>query len=272
MKRPLFCELCPFAFRLSRLKGVLLRKLKDALSPQKFCKEKTAQALPHCIATHASLIRRKLAGVNEELQENKAKNLALAAPCINGVLIRPGETFSFWHLVGNTTAKKGYLPGLFIACGKPQAGIGGGMCQMTNLLHWMVLHSELTITEHHHHERFNLFPDAERQVPFGLGTSIAYNYLDYRVTNNTTRIYQFLLYTDSEYLRGELRADAPQELKYSIRVGNDRFVKENEVIYRCGDIYRDTTQADGTVCRTEHLLRTHAQVMYEVPQEQLSDN
>ena len=146
------------------------------------------------------------------------------------------------------------------------------MCQMTNLLHWMVLHSELTITEHHHHERFNLFPDAGRQVPFGLGTSIAYNYLDYRVTNNTTRTYQFLLYTDGEYLRGELRADAPQELRYSIRAENDRFTKENEMIYRCGDVYRDICTTDGTVCKTEHLLRTHAQVMYEVEAAQLSDN
>ncbi len=264
MKRPLFCELCPLAFRLSRLKGILLRKLKDALSRQHFCKEKAPQPLAHSVAQHASLIRRKLEGVNEELQNNKAKNLALAAPCINGILIRPGETFSLWRLIGNTTARKGYLPGLVIACGKPTAGVGGGMCQLSNLLHWMVLHSALTITEHHHHERFNLFPDDRRQVPFGLGTSIVYNYLDYRVTNNTTRTYQFLLSTDGEYLRGELRADAPESQSYCVKVEKDDFIQEEDGIYRCCDIYREVTQSNGET-RTEHLLSTHARVMYDIP-------
>ena len=60
-------------------------------------------------------------------------------------------------------------------------------CQLSNLLHWMVLHSDLTITEHHHHDRFDLFPDDGRQVPFGMGTSIVYNYLDYRVTNTSIK-------------------------------------------------------------------------------------
>ncbi len=271
MKRPLFCELCPLAFRLSRLKGILLRKLKDAVSKWRFCKEKEAHPLAHTVAKHSSLIRRKLEGVDEVLQNNKAKNLALAAPCINGILIRPGETFSLWRLIGNTTARKGYLPGLVIACGKPTAGVGGGMCQLSNLLHWMVLHSALTITEHHHHERFNLFPDDRRQVPFGLGTSIVYNYLDYRFTNNTSRTYQLLLSTDGEYLHGELRADAAEEYSYRIRVEKDCFIKEQDGIYRCSDIYRDVTSTDGAT-RSEPLLSTHARVMYDVPADRITES
>lgn len=271
MKRPLFCELCPFAFRLSRLKGIILRKLKDALCRVKFCRETAQEALPHMVAKHSSLIRRKLAGVDEQLQHNKAHNLALAAPCLNGILIRPGETFSLWRLVGNTTAKRGYLPGLVIACGKPTSGIGGGMCQLSNLLHWLVLHSALTITEHHHHERFNLFPDDRRQVPFGLGTSIVYNYLDYRVTNNTTRTYQILLKTDGEFLHGELRANAEDPHDYIIRVDRDSFIKEKDGIYRCCDIYRDIITPDGNT-HAELILRTHARVMYDVPPERLSED
>ncbi len=33
------------------------------------------------------------------------------------------------------------------------------MCQFTNLLHWMALHSPLTVTEHHRHSGLDLFPD-----------------------------------------------------------------------------------------------------------------
>lgn len=58
-----------------------------------------------------------------QLQENKAVNLSLAAPKVNGILIRPGETLSFWHLVGSLTAKKGYREGLTIESGVPSQGI-----------------------------------------------------------------------------------------------------------------------------------------------------
>ena len=270
MKRRLFCEICPFTFWLSRQKGILLRKLKDAFSRFKFCKKKDTVPLPEQVGRHTSPICRHLAGINAELQQNKATNLALALPHLNGILIRPRETFSLWRLVGNTSKRKGYLPGLIIACGNTQAGTGGGMCQLSNLLHWLVLHSELSITEHHHHERFNLFPDADRRVPFGLGTSIAYNYLDYRVTNNTERTYQFLLSIEEGQLIGELRATEAETQRYAIRMENDCFVRETDGIYRLGDIYRDTFSTDGHLLRTEHLRSNHAKVMYDVAPELLS--
>ena len=152
------------------------------------------------IYKHASLIRRRLGNTDLELQENKAVNLALSAPKVNGILIRPGETFSFWHLIGPDTARHGYKVGLTISNNKPSTGVGGGHCQFTNLIHWMVLHSDLTIVEHHHHDGFDLFPDYKRQIPFGTGTSIVYNYLDYRFRNDTDNVYQLLVYTDGEYL------------------------------------------------------------------------
>lgn len=52
-------------------------------------------------------MRRKLGNVNMELQENKAINLALSAPKISGIIIKPGETFSFWKLVGRCLEKDG---------------------------------------------------------------------------------------------------------------------------------------------------------------------
>lgn len=168
------------------------------------------------IKKHASLIRRRLGNVDMQLQENKAVNLSLAAPCIDRVLIRPGEIFSFWTLVGDPSARRGFRDGLVIAGGKTGSGVGGGMCQFTNLIHWMVLHSDLDIIEHHHHDGMDLFPDYGRQIPFGTGTSILYNYLDYRFQNNTDRTYQLTVWTDGEYLHGELLVDRPQQYSYHI--------------------------------------------------------
>lgn len=169
---------------------------------------------PVVVYAHKSLIRRTLGTVDQKLQENKAVNLSLAAPRVNGVLIRPGETFSFWRMVGPCTARRGYLPGLTISKGETACGVGGGMCQFTNLLHWMVLHTPLVITEHHHHDGYDLFPDFGRTIPFGTGTSILYNYLDYRFYNPTEQTFQILVHTDEIYLCGELRAEHALPYKY----------------------------------------------------------
>lgn len=264
VKRRLFCEISPLTFRISRQKCIFFRKLKDICSGQRFAKDKSLSPLSHLIYRHSSLIRRKLGNIELSLQDNKAINLSLAAPKVNGVIIHPGETFSFWQLVGPDSEKRGYKEGLTISNGTPSRGIGGGLCQFTNLIHWMILHSDLTVTEHHHHDGIDLFPDFKRQVPFGTGTSIVFNYLDYRFRNDTSNTYQILVWTDSRYLRGELRAEKPQMLSYHIRSENEYFSEENGVVYRNGLIFMDKFDKQTGMCISSEIIRkNHARVMYD---------
>ena len=286
--RKLFCEISPFTYRLSMEKEILKRYLKDFLQGTHFVKEKSESSLAVLVYRRNSLIRRRLGNVNMQLQENKATNLALAVPHIDGVIIHPGETFSVWKLVGRTTKRKGYKEGLTIAKGKPNQGIGGGLCQLSNLIHWLILHSELTITEHHHHDGLDLFPDFGRQIPFGTGTSISYNYLDYRFKNETTNTYQLRLWVDDEYLCGELRAEEMQPHTFHIHAEDEYFSRERPregqlvgeqssgmgdgtagmegIIYRNGKVYRDVIDRTTGICVESQLIRTnHARVMYECP-------
>ena len=264
--RKLFCEICPFTYRLSMEKEILRRHIKDYLHKTHFARERAETSLPVLIYRHNSLIRRRLGNVNMQLQENKATNLALAVTHIDGLLIRPGETFSIWRLVGRTTRRKGYKEGLTIAKGRPSQGIGGGMCQLSNLIHWMVLHSELTITEHHHHDGLDLFPDFGRQIPFGTGTSISYNYIDYRVRNDTANTYQLRLRVDDEYLCGELRAADSQAHTFHIHAENEYFSREDGVVWRNGQVWRDTIDSNTGRRVDSKLIRTnHARVMYDCP-------
>jgi len=266
MARKLFCEISPFTYRLSMEKEILKRHLNDIRQKTQFAKVRTEESLPVLIYRHNSLIRRRLGNVNMQLQENKATNLALAVKHIDGLIIRPGETFSVWKRVGRTSKRKGYKEGLTIAKGNPTQGIGGGLCQLSNLIHWMVLHSELTITEHHHHDGVDLFPDFGRQIPFGTGTSISYNYIDYRVKNETHNTYQLRLKVDDEYLCGELRATEQQNHTFHIHAENEFFSREDGVIYRNGEVYRDTIDRITGQCVDQQLIRTnHARVMYDCP-------
>ena len=236
----------------------------DKLKTIRLAKEKSSEPLPILVYRHASLIRRKLGNTDLSLQENKAVNLSLAAPKINGILIRPGETFSFWNLVGRDDARHGYKKGLTIAHGMPSSGVGGGLCQFTNLIHWMVLHSDLTITEHHHHDGIDLFPDYNRQIPFGTGTSIVYNYLDYRFRNDSQNTYQLLTYSDGEYLRGELRAVNALQYSYHVHSRNEFFSREDGVVYRNGMVERQVIDKNTGKClRCDIIRQNHAKVMYD---------
>lgn len=264
MPRKLFCQISPLTYRISVRKECAVRRVCDLVGGARFVQARQAQPLAVPVYRHSSLIRRRLGNVDMELQENKAVNLALAAPLLTNVLVRPGETFSFWHLVGNASARRGFREGLTISGGETKSGVGGGMCQMTNLIHWMVLHTPLTIVEHHHHDGLDLFPDYNRQIPFGTGTSICYNYLDYRFYNGTDAVYQLLVYVDGEYLRGELRADRPQRYRYHIATEGEGFVRENGTVYRVGRVWRNTVDPVTGNCVEHALLReNHARVMYD---------
>lgn len=277
MERKLFCEISPFTYRLSVEKEILKRHVKDFLGKERFARELHDEPLPVLVYAHKSLIRRRLGNVDMQLQENKATNLTLAVTHINGLLIQPGETFSVWKRIGRTTKNKGYKEGLTIARGKPSKGIGGGLCQLSNLIHWLVLHSELTITEHHHHDGLDLFPDFGRQIPFGTGTSISYNYIDYRVKNETVNTYQLRLWVDGEYLCGELRAVERLPHTFHIHVENEYFSREKQpaksgssatdtAVYRNGEVYRDIIdRSTGRIIDSQLIRTNHAKVMYDVP-------
>lgn len=272
-QRKLFCEISPLTYKISTCKCISVRKLQDIFSKEKFAKSKSEKLLPVVVYKHNSLIRRRLGNVDLQLQENKAVNLAISAPKVNNIVIRPGEVFSFWQLVGSPTEKNGYKTGLTIKSGIPSKDIGGGMCQFTNLIHWMILHSPLDITEHHHHDGVDLFPDFNRVVPFGTGTSILYNYKDYRFKNNTNQPFQLVVYTTDEYLCGELRTTKPLEYSYHIKSEDEYFSREGGIVYRNGKVYRSVVdKTSGNIIDKKLIKTNHAQVMYDTTNLEIIEN
>ena len=95
-------------------------------------------------------------------------------------------------MVGNPSKRKGYLKCLVLNNGKIGYDYGGGLCQLGNLLYWMVLHSPLVVTERWRHS-FDVFPDVNRKLPFGSGATLSYNYIDLQFKNPTKHNYQIKL-------------------------------------------------------------------------------
>ena len=48
------------------------------------------------------------------LQQNKVTNLKLAVSRLDGIILHPGETFSYWRLIGKPTRRKGYQEGMVL--------------------------------------------------------------------------------------------------------------------------------------------------------------
>lgn len=270
-KRKLFCELSPACYKISLKKEYLLRDMRDMFSKENIASEKNTVPFPVIVKSHTSNVLRRLEGVDMQLQRNKAVNLRLAAAQINGIVINPGETFSFWRLVGEPSAKRGYLEGLVINNGKLESGIGGGLCQLANLIHWLVLNSPLTVTELVHHSDA-LFPDSGRRVPFGTGTSVFYKNVDYRFKNTTDRPVQLLVWLDENELFGELRAPTAFPYIYRITEENQGYVEEDGVFYRVSRVYRITLDRERRVLRRELVLDNHSKVLYDyslIPRDQI---
>lgn len=270
-KRKLFCELSPKCYRVSLAKEYLVRDIRDAIGKEKFASLRNTIPFAVVVKSHSSYILRRLAGVDMQLQRNKAVNLRLAAAQINGIVIQPGETFSFWKLVGNPNEKRGYLEGLVINSGKLERGVGGGLCQLANLIHWLVLNSPLTVTELVHHSDA-LFPDSGRRVPFGTGTSVFYKNVDYRFMNTTDRPVQLLVWLDENTLYGELRAQEPFPYIYRITEEDHGFVEEDGEFFRVSRVYRITLDRERRVIRRELVLDNHSKVMYDyslIPKDQI---
>lgn len=196
------------------------------------------EALAFRYIRHTSKLIRKLGDSDILLQQNKVTNLKIAVEAINGVHLLPGEYFSFCRLVGQPTAKKGYLEGMELSFGEARQGIGGGLCQLSNLIHWMALHSPLRVVERANHS-FDPFPDEGRVLPFGSGAAIFYNFVDLVLHNPTDSTFQILCHVGEHQLEGELRCKQERPVNYHIYQKNHRFLRHGNMVLRENEIWRD---------------------------------
>jgi len=233
------------------------------LSSKKYASVKKTHELPFRIKKHQSVLLKKLGDSDMQLQINKVTSLKIAAKEISGIIIKPGETFSFCKLVGLPTRSKGYLPGMELSFGKAQVGIGGGICQISNLIHWLVMHSPLTVTERHHHS-FDPFPDDGRVLPFGSGATVFYNYLDYQFLNNTAHTFQINLWFTDKCLEGELKVDTELDYAFHVFEKDHQFIKLNGQFYRKNEIWRNRILKfeSGKIVATELITKNFARVTY----------
>ncbi|MBI2590380.1 MAG: VanW family protein [Candidatus Blackburnbacteria bacterium] len=113
----------------------------------------------------------------------RVHNVTLAASRLNGLLIKPGETFSFNNALGDVSAYTGYQQAYVIKDGKTVLGDGGGVCQVSTTLFRAALNAGLPITERHPHAyRVHYY---EEDTKPGIDATVYSPGTDLRIQNDT---------------------------------------------------------------------------------------
>ena len=129
-----------------------------------------AEAFPDVLADFATKY--------EASNKNRTTNLALAVNKINGVVLMPGEEFSYNKVVGERTIEAGYKEAKIYSNGQVIDGLGGGICQVSSTLYNSVLLSNLEITERHNHQFTTSY------VAAGRDATVAWGAKDFKFVNN----------------------------------------------------------------------------------------
>ncbi len=227
---------------------------------------------PFEIFAYKSILLRKLKDVDMWIQYNKITNLEIAIRKINGLIIEPGQTFSYWRQIGRPTAKKGYLSGMILNNGKVINGIGGGLCQLSNLLYWITLNTPLTVIERWRHG-YDVFPDVKRDLPFGSGATCAYPNIDLQIKNNTDQKFQLKLKVTDTYLIGKWFSNKSVEFRYEIYEKDHKIESDYRDGYiRNNKIFRKIINIKNNEEREELVTENHAIMMYNPLLENMSEN
>jgi vancomycin resistance protein YoaR len=108
----------------------------------------------------------------------RSSNIRLAASRINGLVLMPGETFSFNGFLGQRTTAKGFKTAGVYVSGRHDVDVGGGICQVSSTLYNAALQSDLKIDQRLPHSL------PVPYVPLGRDAAVSYPNPDLKITNN----------------------------------------------------------------------------------------
>lgn len=110
--------------------------------------------------------------------ESRAVNIALSASRINGMVIQPGQKFSFSNSIGARTAENGYVIAPTFVNRETVPGIGGGICQVSSTMYAAMLEGGIKATQRYAHSKPVTY------IPVGMDATIVAGSKDLTFTNN----------------------------------------------------------------------------------------
>jgi hypothetical protein len=161
-------------------KAMLLRARRSLLefgrAPPRLARSTDRAAHATVIASSVTPLWSDPSLSEQAMQLGKVHNLRRAAAELDGLVLGPGQVFSFWRQVGRATRGRGFAPGRMLREGCMMPAIGGGLCQLSNALYDVALQAGCRIVERHAHS----FRVPGSAAESGRDATVAWNYVDLR--------------------------------------------------------------------------------------------
>ena len=109
----------------------------------------------------------------------RTTNVKLACDLIDGVILNPGDVFSYNDTVGPRTYERGFRDAIVYVGASAEDGVGGGICQVSSTIYYAALRADLEIVERKAHSRLVTY------VPLGEDATVAWGAVDFRFKNDT---------------------------------------------------------------------------------------
>lgn len=156
---------------------------------------------------------------------NIVKNLQLVCQALNGIIVQPGEIFSFNDAVGERTVERGFMYGESFSGMEVSSSAGGGVCQGSSVLHVCVLEADLEVVERVSHG----LPVG--YTPLGQDAAVSWGGPDFRFRNNT----HFPIKIVAEYTEQDIRFQllGIDEKDYYIVLEATQGQDENQIYANC---------------------------------------
>lgn len=111
--------------------------------------------------------------------KGRTTNVLLATDFCNGVILMPGDVFSYNDSVGPRTYERGFKDATVYVGNSAEDGVGGGICQVSSTIYYAALRADLKIVERYAHSRMVTY------VPLGEDATVAWGSKDFKFENNT---------------------------------------------------------------------------------------
>lgn len=161
--------------------------------------------------------------------ENRNTNLRLLCQALDGLVLAPGETFSYNDALGERTREKGYLPAPAYSGKRLTDAVGGGVCQGSTTLYNCVLLADLEVLERSCHGAPVTY------VPFGLDAAVNWGTTDFQFRNSSHFPIQITAQVSDGYVRMQILGTDEKDYYVEMTSGYDDSIPAitYAVSYKC---------------------------------------
>jgi vancomycin resistance protein VanW len=192
------------------------------------------EEFPELVYEREHPLRRSSGAFHPRLEEGKRRNLSLAVPAFDGLLVTPDRPLSFWRVLGRLGPARGYVAGASFEDGCVVPAIGGGVCLLSNALFAMAARLGWRILERHGHT-LDTAPPAND--PWGLDATVFWPYVDLRVAPREGRA-RLEVELRGEAVRVRVRSTAPLVGPIELESVDERSYERGQIRYRENRIRR----------------------------------